>query len=260
MSTPGTILELPSLRAAESLARHCLALRAIGVINGPNGTGKTQALKALARHNSLLPPERICHYYTAAQAEGSSRGVRDLLIDLEVRQAIHQRGLALPIALRLSLREFVDRKIDLILVDEADLLSSDALRGMVSMFDYASLKGHPIGMMLAGVKPIDKWIKALPDGWSRTLKVSRLTNLSVELTCATFAGWGSPMAELAGKVKQKDRDAVQLIRAIHRGTGGNLRRLFYFAGLAALDPRPLDAARLRQLMDQMTTIPTGDDE
>jgi hypothetical protein len=93
----------------------------------------------------------------------------------------------------------------------------------------------------------------LSAAWSRTLKVCRLSNLSVEMTAALFQGWGSPMTELAQAVRAKDRDAIVVLKTIHRGTGGNPRRLYFMAGLAALDPKPLTAARVRDLYEQMTT-------
>lgn len=253
MSSPSSILTLPSVEAVLRLAKHCLALRTIGVLTGPNGAGKSEALKFLVRSTDLLPPDRIAYYYQAVQAMGASRGVRDLLVDFEVRQAIHQRGMALPIALKLALREFQDRRIGLLLIDEADLLSIESLQGVISLYDYCQAKGHRLALLCAGAKTSEKWIGALPAAWSRTLKVCLITNLSVEMTCALFAGWGSPMAELAQAVREKDRDAVAAIKMIHKGTGGNLRRLSFFAGLAALEPQPLTSARVRRIAEQMTT-------
>jgi hypothetical protein len=253
VSTPSTILTLPSVQEAQTLARHCLALGTIGVLTGPNGAGKSEALKYLARTPDLLPPNRAAYYFQAVQAVGSSRGVRDLLVGLEVRQAIHQRGMALPIAMKLALREFQDRGISLLLIDEADLLAIDALQGMISMYDFCRDKGHRMAIVCAGSKPSDKWIGALPAAWSRTLKVCHLSHLSVEITCALFEGWGSPVKELAQSVREKDREAVGTLKLIHKGTGGNLRRLYYFAELAALDPQPLASSRVRELMEQMTT-------
>jgi hypothetical protein len=253
MSSPESILTLPSVEATVRLAKHCRALGTIGVITGPNGTGKTEALKFLLRCPDLLPPQQFAYYYQAVQAIGPSRGVRDILVDMEVRQAVHQRGMALPIALKLALREFQDRKIHLLLIDEADLLAIDALQGLISLYDFCRAKGHHVAMVCAGARTTEKWIGSLPAAWSRTLKVSRIHNLSVEMTCALFQGWGSPMAELAEAVRAKNKDAIALIKTIHKGTGGNLRRLYFFAGLAALKSEPLSHARIRELCDQMTT-------
>ncbi len=176
-----------------------------------------------------------------------------MLVEMEVRQAIYQRGMALPIANKLALREIQDRKIGMLLIDEADLLSIESLQGMISLYDHCRTKEHPVAILLAGAKPPDKWIGALPAAWSRTLKVCRLQNLSVEMTAALYEGWGSPVAELAKAVRGKDRDAIAVLKSIHRGTGGNPRRLYFFAGLASIDPKPLTAARVRDLCEQMTT-------
>jgi hypothetical protein len=252
MSSPSTILTLPSISSAQVLAKHCIALGCIGVIDGTNGLGKTEALKFLARCADLLPTETKAHYHQCVQATGSSRAVRDMLVALEVRQAIHQRGMAVGLALKLALREFQERKIGLLLLDDADLLSIDALQGIISLHDFCRAKNYSLSMICAGATSSEKWIGALPAAWSRTLKVCRLHNLTVELTCALFRGWGPPMSNLAQAVREKNGDAIGVLRFIHRGTGGNMRRLYYFSELAALDPQPLTAARIKDIMAQMT--------
>jgi hypothetical protein len=251
---PSTILTLPSLTSAQILAKHCIALGCLGVITGTNGVGKTEALKFLTRCTDLLPAETKSHYHQCVRAEGSSRAVRDVLIDLEVRQAVHQRGMALGIALKLALREFNERKIGLLLMDDADLLSIDSLQGVISLYDYTRAKNYPLSLILAGATGSEKWIGALPAASSRTLKICRLQNLTVELTCALFAGWGAPMSDLAGAVREKNVDAIRVLRFIHKNTNGNTRRLYYFAELAALDPKPLTAARIKEIMAQMTVL------
>jgi hypothetical protein len=252
MSTPESILTLPSIQTAVKLARHCRALGTIGVLVGGNGVGKTESLKFLAR-SSELTPNQTAYYHQCVAAEGPSRGVRDMLVAMEVRQAIYQRGMALPVALKLSLREMQDRKIGMLLLDEADLLSIESLQGVISFYDYCRSKDYRVAIIMAGARGDEKWIGALSAAWSRTLKVCRLSNLSVEMTAALFQGWGSPMTELAQAVRAKDRDAIVVLKTIHRGTGGNPRRLYFMAGLAALDPKPLTAARVRDLYEQMTT-------
>ncbi len=254
MSRPSSILPLPSVQTAQTLAKHCNALGAIGVLLGPNGVGKSEAMKALTRNPDLLPAGRTAHYFLAAQAVGPSRGVRDMLVDMEVRQAIHQRGMALPIALKLAHRELTDRKIDLLLIDEGDLMAIDSIQGIISMYDYCRHRGHRLAMILGGSKSTDKWIGGVSSAWSRTLKVCRVNNLSPEMTCAVFNGWGTPMMELSKLVKERDPSATLVLKTIHKGTGGNLRRLYYFSEMAALDPRPLDGKRVRELMEQMTTL------
>ena len=132
--------KIPSRRGCP----HCVALDCIGVVTGPNGVGKSEALKFLSRKGDLLLEGTQAHYFQCVQAIGPSRAVRDVLVDLEVRQAIHQRGLALPLALKLALREFQERKISLLLLDDADLLSQDSLQGIISMYDFCRAKAHPV--------------------------------------------------------------------------------------------------------------------
>ncbi len=253
MSNPSSILALPSVVAAQALGRHCVALDCIGVLCGPNGVGKSEALKFLSRSTDLLPTGTVAHYHQCIQAIGPSRAVRNILIDMEVRQAVHQRGMALPIALKLALREFEESKIGLLLLDDADLLSQESLQGIISLYDYFRAKGRPLAMICAGASSHEKWIGSLPAAWSRTIKVCKLQNLTVEMTCALFGGWGAPMSDLAKGVREKDRDAISTIKLIHKGTGGNTRRLYYFAKLATIDPQALTVARVREIMTQMTT-------
>jgi hypothetical protein len=49
MSSPKSILTLPSVEATVRLAKQCRALGTIGVTTGANGVGKTEALKSLLR-------------------------------------------------------------------------------------------------------------------------------------------------------------------------------------------------------------------
>jgi hypothetical protein len=58
MSSPSTILTLPSISSAQVLAKHCIALGCIGVIDGTNGLGKTEALKFKPRAHRV--PSGIC--------------------------------------------------------------------------------------------------------------------------------------------------------------------------------------------------------
>jgi hypothetical protein len=60
------------------------------------------------------------------------------------------------------------------------------------------------------------------------------------------------MSGLAEAVRAKNRDAIGVLRFIHKGVNGNTRRLYYFAELAALDPQSLTPARIKEIMTQMT--------
>lgn len=168
MSAPGSILTLPSIEAALKLAKHCRAVGSIGVITGGNGTGKTESLKFLARSPELTP-DQTAYYHQCVAAVGPSGAMRDMLAAMEVRQAVHQRGMAVPIALKLALREMQDRKIGMLLLDEADLLSIESLQGLVSFYDHCRNKEYPLAIIMAGAKDDAKWIGGLAAAWSRTL-------------------------------------------------------------------------------------------
>jgi len=71
--------------------------------------------------------------------------------------------------------------------------------------------------------------------------VSHIEGLSAaesdRLANVRFVRWlGSSYVRPGGGGKGKNRDAIGVLRFIHKGVNGNTRRLYYFAELAALDP------------------------
>ena len=217
------------------MARRCSALRCLGVLTGDNGTGKTVCLKRLQAFPSKYGVEGKTAYFLAATTAGPTRGLKDFLADRGVKQAIHQKGISMKLLTKLAYRELQEKDIRMLLVDEADLIDTAALQGFVSLSDTCRDLRFPIAVLFSGVRDPSLWIGPIGAAESRTLQYARLSALTPELITAVFSGWGRPVAQLAEQVKAKDKDAIGTIRAIHRATKGNFRRLYFFARLAALE-------------------------
>jgi DNA transposition AAA+ family ATPase len=254
MGSPSTFLHTPQAEEVFALARRCHAVHSLGVITGGNGSGKTTTLRYLADHPGKCGIEGRVAYFLAATAAGPTRGLKDFLGDRGVRQAIHQKGLSMKLLARLAHRELQEHDIRLVVVDEADLLDLESLQGFVSMADTCRDMGYPIAVLFAGVRNPTKWINQIAAAESRTLHYHQLTSLTPALITAIFAAWGAPLENLAARVKDNDKEATAVLRSIAHGTGGNFRKIFYFASLAALEHsgEPITNAVADQIFHKMT--------
>lgn len=222
---------LPSNERALALAKECVELQCLGAISGKPGTGKTVALQTIvARYPGLALPGQ-CLYYRAYSAEGGTRAVRDLLEGLGVRPTLVPPAAPLQLVVKAALRELRAREIRLLCVDEADSYTSDSLRGFISLYDAALQGGHPISAILAGTQEVSKWLADVAAGLSRTVRVEEFTALTPELSLGVLKKWDPRFGDLATELAAGSKDARRTASAITRITGGNLRRLSYFAKL-----------------------------
>jgi hypothetical protein len=235
MSSIDAFLHTPESAELFNLAKRCSAIHSIGVLTGNNGSGKTFCLKHLQVNPVKCGLEGQIAYFLAATAAGPTRGLKDFLVDRGVKQVVYQKGLSTKLLCKLAHREFQEHNVRTLLVDEADVLDIQALQGFVSLADTCRDMDFPIAILFAGVSEPSQWLGQIGAADSRTLHFLKLTDLTPELVVAVFAGWGAPLSGLSDRVKAGDKDATALVRTIHRGTGGNFRKLSFFAKLAALE-------------------------
>jgi hypothetical protein len=152
-----------------------------------------------------------------------------------------------------ALREFRAQQIRLLLIDEADSWSLDSMRGMISVMDAAAQADLPLSVIFAGDSDLPKWLGQHGAGISRTLQIDLFQNLPLDLTLAVLRQWGAPFQFLAEQISQKDKEARLLAKRILQATGGNLRRLNFFARLylAHFPEAPITADHLEVTFAQM---------
>jgi hypothetical protein len=228
------ILTTPAIERVITLVKECVALGAIGVVVGPPGTGKTTALLAVEKRYPTLGLPGGCFYYRCCSGTGPTRGVRDLLVGLGMRESLLPVGFSLQMVIKIALREFESRSLRVLLCDEADTWGVDALRGVLTMADISRQKGQPLVLILGAATDADRWLGDLPSALSRTLRFEFFENLSVEMTLSVLQEWGPVFQSFAGQVEKGDKEAVRTLKLIHKGTGGNFRKLHYFAQLFLL--------------------------
>lgn len=255
MDLPETIITLPALERAHELAAQCLALRCIGAICGPNGVGKTVALKSIEGKFPSMGVPGACVYYRAFHTDGFTRGVRDLLANLGGRGAQVPMGASLQLVSKVALREFRAQNIRLLLIDEANSWSPDSLRGVVAVFDAVNQAGIALSVVFAGDSSLPRWLGQDGAGLSRTVQIDHVQNLSVELTIAVLRHWAPPFEKLAEQILAKDKVARTVAKSIHHRTGGNLRRLSFFARiyLAQFSEETVTPERIESVFSRMLT-------
>jgi hypothetical protein len=233
---PEQILTTPSIDRAIDLLLECTATRAIGVITGDNGSGKTFALRALAGRYAKLNLPGNCVFYRCCQVQGPTRGVKDLLSELSGRGSVFRNGSSagLQLLVREMLHELKKKDIRTLLLDEADLWEREALAGFVTCYDFCRGNDVPVTVIMTGTKALRDWIGAVPAGLSRTLRTEHFGSLSLTIMTSILQEWGEPFRQVVRLAKSGDAEAKRHLQVIHKHTGGNIRRLRFFAELLLL--------------------------
>jgi len=255
MTTDLPVITTSLLDRAVQLAKDAVLLDCIGVITGPNGAGKSIALQTIKNRYPSSGLEGNALYHRACATQGHTRGVKDVLFEFGIREA-HVSSSNLQIACKLGLREFSNRKIKLLLLDEADSMAKDSLVGIVTLIDYCNGHGHSLGLVMAAAQPISGWLAANSAGMSRTVRSERADNMGVEEMLAILREWVPGLATLIDQAKEKSPEALKLARLIHKGTGdGNFRRMSYFAGLLKQEPSVSEES-IKQILARIALIPS----
>ena len=219
------------MQTAVELLRDCTATQALGVIVGPNGSGKTKALLAIERTYGKLGLSGVAFYYRCHLNKRNSRGIKDILDALGVRQAAFQSGASVQFAIKTCLAELKKKKIHCLLVDEADLWTRESLLGLVGLFDMARLDGFDLVILLASTGNPDIWLAPVTAAKSRTLKVVEFAYMDRDLMLKVLCKWGTEFSSLADRVGKKEAEAAKVAGRIYKLTDGNFRRLSHYAAL-----------------------------
>ncbi len=229
-----SIMILPSVEQALTLARHCVEVGSLGLLCGAPGVGKSVSAKHVVERATAIGIGNA-FYYRAFATEGSGRGIKDLLDGMGVRNSLLPTGAPLQLVNKLAQREFRAQGLRLVLVDEADAWTTDALRGFLAVIDATKDSGHPVSAILIGGNELPRMITQHAPLLSRALRVDRVDALPLDLMLGVLREWSRVFADFAGMVKEGDKAARLLAKRIHQGTGGNLRRMSYFARLFRIE-------------------------
>jgi len=251
------IVTTPAVERAIELLKESVATRAIGVICGANGSGKTFALKAMEGRYGKLELPGTCFRYRCCQVNGPMRGVRDLLTEIGCgRGSLLQNGSSatLQLLVKYALHEFRKRNIRTLLLDEADLWGRDSLGGLITLYDFCRENDFPITIIMTGVLHPDQWIKNVSAALSRTLRIETVGNFDAPVMLAVLQEWGEPFLAWTKLVRAGNAEANKTARAIHKATNGNLRRMRYFADLFLLQNADVSRKSVEAIFAKMMRI------
>jgi hypothetical protein len=247
------LITTPLIEQCWKLYTNCRTAKAIGVIQGPSGTGKSSALRAImARHAQNELPGSI-HRIKCSKACGPSSGVRAILLDLGIGGAVTstRSGAGLHYLLALAVKEIKRRKVAALLLDDADYYETDTIVGVVALFDQLIEAKCPVTFIMTGVLNEDRWIGQVPAAATRTLHVEHSEVMDIAMTAAVLKQMGEPFEQLV-ESQRKDAVARAALRLIYKDTGGVFRRIRYFADLAnAHGNRVLTLESVEAILEQM---------
>jgi hypothetical protein len=255
MTTDLPVITTSLIDRAVQLAKDAVLLDCIGTITGPNGSGKSVALKTILSRYPSLGLDGNALYHRACATQGHTRGVKDILAEFGVREA-HVSSSNLQIACKLGLREFSGRKVRLLLLDEADSMARDSVAGITTLIDYCNGHGHRIGLVMAAAQPISGWFASNSAGMSRTVRMEKTDNMSVEEMLAILREWIPGLTTLIAQASEKNPEALKLARLVHKGVGdGNFRRMGYFASLLRLE-ETVNEETIKRVLTRIALIPS----
>lgn len=122
---------------------------------------------------------------------------------------------------RLLAKGLAKRKIELICVDEAGLLSLDAIRGMVLVRDTAKNLGHTLALVMIGMDDLPLKLDRHPQVSGRVHEWVNFDPHELEETAALLASLGSPFEGLSLK-DDDDRVVIEWIHERHEGIPGKI--------------------------------------
>lgn len=190
-------------------------------------------------------------FYRCCQVQGPTRGVKDLLSEVSGRSSMFRNGstAGLQLLVREMLHELKKKDIRTLLLDEADLWEREALAGFITCYDFCRGNDFPLTIIMTGTKALRDWIGSVPAGISRTLRTEHFGSLSLTIMTSILQEWGEPFRKLVQTAKTGDAEAKRHLQVIQKHTGGNVRRLRFFAELLLLfEP---DSTISRDLISQV---------
>ena len=250
----GEIFTTPLVERTWALFENCRMAGAIGVLQGPSGTGKSSALKAIISRFGEAGFEGNIHLQRCCQASGPTSGVRGLMVSLGIGGSIasNRSAMGLQYMLRLAVREIVQKDVRAILLDDADYLAVDSLCGLISLFDHLREANHRATVLMSGVKDSDAWIGQLPAASTRTLHVVHSEQMDLALTAAVLKKMGASLERLIIAFTKGDKDARKCLQLIQNRTNGNFRRVQFFADLIlGKSHGAIKAEMVEAILDQM---------
>jgi hypothetical protein len=178
-----------------------------------------------------LPGEAF--YYCCQSSKGSTRGIKALLGNIGVGGAVIANGNAAPmqLVLKIVVREFLRKNIRCLLLDETDRWDAEAIAGLFAMHDHLKDNGHHISILMVTNQENPAWLSDADPIRSRTLRVIRVKHVSVEEMLGLLAVWDDMFAAFANRVDSGERAAMEIAEHLHEGTGGDLRRINFWARL-----------------------------
>jgi hypothetical protein len=223
-----------SIERAALLLSDCVATGSIGVLTGPNGSGKTEALKALVGRYAKIGTKGTALYFRCCLLKSHTRGLKDLAeaMGRKLFAGSNSTG-SVQFAIRTCIHEMERQGITAIFLDDADLWSEEVLENVIALRDKAHEKGWPLVVILAGATNPDNWLGRVASARSRTLKVEAFQDLGPGEMLGILRSWNPVFEAFTQAVAEGDKKAEKCARTIHAHTKGNMRRLSYFALLYA---------------------------
>ena len=224
------IVTTEAIERCIGLLKDCYAARGIGVITGPNGTGKSTALKTLMRRYPTLGLRGRPFYLRCCPVKGHTRGLKDL-VDALGRKIFHGSGASVAYTAKLCLHELKRLEISALFLDDADLWGTDVMEGVVALRDMAIDADYPLVLLMAGAGNPERWIGSIPSAKSRLLKVETIGELTLEQMLGVLRSWGEVFEVFVLSAESGDKEATKAARKLHSYLRGNFRKLGFLASL-----------------------------